>query len=48
MSDNDIEQLSKELRKALYIYLAYNKDKKKTNENFISNSIKLLKDNYLI
>lgn len=44
----DIEQLSKELRKALYIYLAYNKDKKKTNENFISNSIKLLKDNHLI
>lgn len=44
----DIEQLSKELRKALYIYYAYNKDKKKTNENFISNSIKLLKDNHLI
>jgi len=46
--ESDIEQLPKELRKALYIYLAYSKDKKKISANFIDDSIKLLKENKLI
>ena len=46
--DTHIEQLSKEIRKALYIYLAYSKDKKKVSSNFIEDSIKLLKKNNLI
>ncbi len=44
----DIEKLSMELRKAFYIYLAYSRDKKKKDEAFISDSIKLLKENNLI
>lgn len=46
--DSDIEKLSKETRKALYIYLAYSKDKKKTAKPFIEDSIKILKEQNLI
>ena len=47
-NSTDIDNLSMELRKALFIYLAYSKDKKKPNETFILDSIKLLQDNNLI
>ena len=46
--DSDIEHLSKDLRKALYIYLAYSRDRKKISADFIEDSINLLKENNLI
>lgn len=46
--DSDIEHLSKDLRKALYIYLAYSRGRKKISADFIEDSINLLKENNLI
>lgn len=47
-NSKDIDNLSMELRKALFIYLAYSKDKKKRNETFVVDSIKILQDNNLL